>query len=335
MASSSATLPHQIWPHVQPPHHLSPYRSEQLRNDLPHWKFRPVRLVRGCVCVGGWSCCIQRNWSGGGRPLKLLPLHHLLLRHHPALTLLQLTHSLRAHEADSHLSHSRQWLRLRHRPQLRVPRIQSRRMKAIRSWVRQKCRSRFLPIHSLLQCILATAAFLLPNRRPQGRSHLTCAHLNLRPPFMWSIRRAGTHSPNSKASAYPLSLLHASNPSGAGFRPLSPSLYPSTLLHASFTSHPKETGLRLLTSPPSSSLMHNEHHLPCLPRPLQTSFFFPGCPASFGPPERKNGLRPFPLAFPLFGSTFPLLHLTFSPPRLTLKYLPLTPFTSSEVYCPS
>ena len=72
------------------------------------------------------------------------------------------------------------------------------------------------------------------------------------------------------------------------------------------------------------SLMHNELSLPCLPRPLQAFhfyFYFPGCPASFGPLEKKNGVRPLPLAFALSNSTSPLPLLILPPPRTHTNYL--------------
>ena len=52
--------------------------------------------------------------------------------------------------------------------------------------------------------------------------------------------------------------------------------------------------------------MHNEHLLPCLPRPLQPLLFSRVARYLLGRP-RENGLRPFPLAFTLSNSIFAFL----------------------------
>ena len=62
-----------------------------------------------------------------------------------------------------------------------------------------------------------------------------------------------------------------------------------------------------------STYMHYELPTSYLPRPLQAFPFFPGCPASFGPPKKKNGSRNSPLAFALSNSTSPLPSWLFLP----------------------
>lgn len=48
-----------------------------------------------------------------------------------------------------------------------------------------------------------------------------------------------------------------------------------------------------------SSPLFNKALSPYLPRPLQASHFFSRCPASFGPPGKKNGFGLLPCPFPL------------------------------------
>ena len=99
--------------------------------------------------------------------------------------------------------------------------------------------------------------------------------------------------------------------------PLSPSGFPSHC--ESFPSTPSwvlhEAELRPLSSSLLySTYMHNELSTTYLPRPLQTSPFFPGCPASFRPLERKNGLRPFPFGPCPFQLHLPIPLITFCLP---------------------
>ena len=83
---------------------------------------------------------------------------------------------------------------------------------------------------------------------------------------------------------------------------------------------------RASPSLPSLPLPHmpNELSTTYLPRPLQTSHFFPGCPTSFGPPERKNGLRPFPLGPCPFQLQLPIL--------LIDSFLPLDLHSTTYLY---
>ena len=106
-----------------------------------------------------------------------------------------------------------------------------------------------------------------------------------------------------------------SSPPRQGFAPFPPRSHFPTLHSPCIKSQrSRASPSYLLSLSPNSPYMHNELSTTYLPRPLQTSPFFPGCPASFGPPERKNGLRPFPFGPCPFQLHLPIPLITFCLP---------------------